>query len=160
MNHSLWNRMAVSLAGVVVSMLFVVAAKAQSANDVPWAQVPDDLKQAVQSVAETYGKPNNLPYSGSCETGVQGKLCARVLTLDANKAHIGIGLYQSEAAFFDLTRTSAGWATAPAAPGTGNSAGRTADGVTRFGSAVLAVGLGLAAAGTAAAVRRRRPRSV
>lgn len=127
-------------------------AHAQSPNDVPWAQVPEDLKQAIKSVAEEYGKPYNLEYTGSCETGVQGKLCARVITLDATTAHIGIGLSQSEAAFFDLRRTGTGWTTAPAAPGTGNTAPSAQ---SSRGNTPLLVVIGLAAATGAAFLGRR-----
>ncbi|KAA0232659.1 hypothetical protein EDM76_09760 [bacterium] len=139
---------AIRLAMVVVlvgSQHFVATADAQSPSDVPWAQVPDDLRAAIKAQAEAYGKPSNLSYSGSCEAGIAGQLCARVLTLDATESRVGIGLFRSEATFFDFAKTSSGWTIAPAAPATGTG-GTTSD--SHLFLPVMAIGsalLGLAA---------------
>lgn len=129
MRRSISIGMALGLAMVVAlvgSQHSVATADAQSSSDVPWAQVPDGLRAAIKGEAEAYGKPFNLSYSGSCETGTTGQLCAVVRTLNATQARVGIGLFGSEAAFFDFARTSAGWTVAPDAPVTGSS-GTTSD---------------------------------
>lgn len=140
------------------------AAHAQgSPTDVPWDQIPEDLKEAIKTQAEADGKPFNLAYADDCredDDNLRGKLCARVLTLGESTARVCIGLFRAECTFFDFTKSTTGWAgvrVTPGPPDTGNAVGvGRRDGVSDL-ALVFAVLL-LATAGSVVLIHRGRRR--
>ncbi|MGE0600045.1 MAG: hypothetical protein AB7J35_09745 [Dehalococcoidia bacterium] len=159
MNYSLRLAGLIALLGatLLAAMGHLSSTHAQDPRDVPWAQVPDDLKTAIKVRAEADWKPYNIAFGGSCETAQGHQVCARVLTLDASRALVAIGLVQSEAAFFDFTKGSAGWSVAPAAPATGT--GATTDAPMALWQLAVAGSALLGLAAVAVLWERRRVRS-
>ena len=108
----MWRRFALVISMAMTFWLVAASAgaataSAQSPADVPWSQVPDDLKQAIKVQAEQQGTPYGLTYGENCPTDDhRGQLCARVLTVAASTARVCIGLFRSECSFFDFTKVT------------------------------------------------------
>lgn len=118
----MWRRFALVISMAMTLWLAAASAgaataSAQSPADVPWSQVPDDLKQAIKVQAEQQGTPYGLTYGENCPTDDhRGQLCARVLTVAASTARVCIGLFRSECSFFDFTKVTDGTWTAVRQP--------------------------------------------
>lgn len=128
---------------------------------VPWAEVPPELKEAIRLQAEARGQPWGLKFSGGCETGQGGQLCARVTTLQSDRARVGVGLYQAEAEFWIFVRSDGRWVLEMAPPPTGTGIMRSSSATPRvlylLGGGFLGVSVVL---GLVARWRGRRTRSL
>lgn len=107
---------------LAASLMTATVSFAQSPADVPWSNVPSELKEAIRTEATAIGARDGLSYSGACETGQRGQLCARVVVLEGETAKVAIGLFQSQAEFVTFVLSGGSWKSQPGAPATGSGA--------------------------------------